>query len=177
MEDDLKEEIMKFNKREQQAIAELVDGSIIGHTFFVSKNNNPKATLQDEIVPHIFGNPAGLQESIKKYFDANERKEFKAKCTYEKTEFYLDLPKTKNVKHYLEYLFNDNDSTFGELSTLISDAHDIPEEDLKQDFMSFYAAATKRDIVLLRHGNTGSKSVGQIGKGFGLFLCFWTNTY
>ena len=48
MEDDLKEEIMKFNKREQQAIAELVDGSIIGHTFFVSKKKNPKAALQDK---------------------------------------------------------------------------------------------------------------------------------
>ena len=102
MEDDLKEEIMKFNKREQQAIAELVDGSIIGHTFFVSKKKNPKAALQDKIVPHIFGNPEGLQESIQKYVEANERKEFKAKCTYEKTEFYLDLPMTKNVKNLRE---------------------------------------------------------------------------
>ena len=133
--------------------------------------------MQDEIAPHVFGILEGLKESLTKYVEANERRDFKAKCTYEKTESFLDLPITKNLNHYLEYLFNDNDSTFGELSTLISEAHDISEEELKQDFMSFYAAATKRDIVLLRHRNTGSKSVGQIGKGFGLFLCFWANTY
>jgi hypothetical protein len=166
-----------IHKRDQQVIAELVDGSLIGHNFFVSKKKSPEAALEDEIVPHIFGNPAGLKESIQRYFEANETRDFKAKCIYEKTEFDLELPMTKNVKYYLEYLYKDNNSTFGELSTLISEAHDIPEEDLKQDFMSFYAAATKRDIVLLRHGKTGSKSAGQIGRGFGLFLCIWTNKY
>ena len=171
MEDDLKEEILKLKKKDQQAIAELVDGSINGHNFFVSKQKDSKAALQDDIVPYIFGNPAGLQESIKTYFEANEKGNYKAKCTYEKTEFHLELPLTTNVNHYLGYLFNDNNSTFGELSTLISEAHDIPEEDLKQDFALFYSAATRRDFVLLRHRNTGSKSVGQLGKGLGLFLC------
>ena len=171
MEDDQKEELLKLEKRDQQAIAELVDGSINCHNVFVSKQEGSEAALQDGIVPYIFGNPAGLQESIKKYFEANEKGNYKAHCTYDKTEFHLELPLTKNVDHYLGYLFNDNNSTFGELSTLISEAHDIPEEDLKQDFAPFYAAATKRDFVLLRHRNTGSKSVGQVGKGLGLFLC------
>eukprot|EP00090_Calanus_glacialis_P032215 TRINITY_DN5342_c0_g1_i1.p1 TRINITY_DN5342_c0_g1~~TRINITY_DN5342_c0_g1_i1.p1 ORF type:complete len:542 (-),score=129.47 TRINITY_DN5342_c0_g1_i1:28-1653(-) len=174
MEDGLKEEMFNLQKKDQQAIAELVDGSINGHNFFVSKQKDCKAALKDDIVPYIFGNPAGLQESIKTYFEANEKGNYKANCTctlYFCAEFQLELPLTKNVNHYLGYLFNDNNSTFGELSTGISEAHDIPEEDLKQDFESFYAAATKRDLVLLRHRNTGTKSVGQVGKGLGLFLC------
>ena len=148
-----------------------MNGSINCHNFFVSKQKDSKAALQYDIVPYVFGNPSGLQESIKKYFEANEKGNYKANCTYEKTEFHLELPLTTNVNHYLGYLFNDNNSTFGELSTLISEAHDIPEEDLKQDFALFYSAATRRDFVLLRHRNTGSKSVGQLGKGLGLFLC------
>jgi hypothetical protein len=164
IEEDLKGKIMKFKKRDKQAIAEIIDGSIIGHHFFVSKLKDSTAALQDEIVPFIFGNPVGLQQSLEKH-------NFQAKCTYEKTEFNLKLPLTENLHHFLGLLFNYNKSTFVELSNRISEAHDIQEEDLKHDFKSFYDCATKHDIVLLRHKNTGSQSVGQVGRGFGLFMC------
>jgi len=171
LDDEQKTDIMKLREREQQAVAELMDGSIIGHHFFISKQEHSIAKLQEELVPYMYGNPSGLQESLGKYFEADKNSIFEVKCSYEKTEFYLKLPLTKSIHYYLKYLFNDNDYTFGDLTTLISEAHDIKEEVLKQDFKKFYTSATKRDIVLLKHKKTGRKSVGQLGKGLGVFVC------
>ena len=174
MDDELKVEIKKLKKRDQQAIAELIHGTIIGHNFYISKLNNSRASLQDDIVPYIFGKPEGLQEKLRKHIENDKSvHDFQLNCSYPygKTSFNLKLPLTETVPHYFDFLSSDHNYTFGEMSTIISTAHDIPEEHLKNDFEAFYEAATKHDIVMLRHKNTGSQNVGKIDKEVGLFKC------
>ena len=165
---DQKEDILKLNIRDQHAIAEIVDGSINGHQFYVSKKKDSSAELHDDLVPYIFGSPVGLRESLEK--TGTETQLFRAECSYEKTLFHLEFPLTKPLRHVLEYLFQSNNYTLAEISTLISEAHGVREEDVKQDFKRFYASASKQNMVLLTNKTVGTRNTAP-EKALKLFLC------
>ena len=59
--EELKVKMLNLENRDQQAIAELIHGTIISHDFYISKLNNSTASLQDDNVPYIYGNPVGFE--------------------------------------------------------------------------------------------------------------------
>ena len=163
-------EMLMLTKMDQHAIAEIIHGSINGHSFYFSKQQDSTAELQDDVIPFLFGSPVGLQESLKKYEDTRQQPIFRSSCSFEKTEFHLEFTLTETLKHIFKYLFNNKNLTLGEMSSLISESCGVSEENVKEEFKQFYSSASKHGLLLLTNKTTGGELTGS-SRGLHLFFC------
>ena len=159
-----KKAILLLNKRDQHAIAELMHGSVNGHSFFYSKQTDTIAEPKEELVPYLFGNPVGLQEKLDK---AELDKVFKATCSVERAVIELDFLLTKNMQEIFRYLFKDNNLSLGEIFTQISETHGAEVEEVKKDFKLFYRSTAKHGLVLLSSKIAKRRNTGELQ----LFYC------
>lgn len=159
-----KKAILLLNKRDQHAIAELMHGSVNGHSFFYSKQTDTIAEPTEELVPYLFGNPVGLQEKLDK---AELDKVFKATCSVERAVIELEFLLTKNMQEIFRYLFKDNNLTLGEIFTQISETHGEEVEEVKKDFNLLYRSTAQHGLVLLSSKTAKRRNTGELQ----LFYC------
>ena len=162
--------IALMTKMDQHAIAEIIHGSINGHSFYFSKQQNSTAELHNDLIPFLFGRPVGLEESLKKHEDIQQKTIFRASCSFEKTEFQLEFTLTRTLLQVFKYLFSNNKHTLGEISSLISESHGVQEEEVREDFKELYSSAGRHGLLLLTNKTTGKEHSG-LSRGLQLFFC------
>ena len=103
MEDEQMIKVFKnMERKSQQAIAELIDGSIMGHHFYVSKIKNSKAVPEDSLVTYLFANSVGLKEKLAEIYEAKEEGIIGIRCRFDDKKIDLKVPVTENVHDFIK---------------------------------------------------------------------------
>ncbi|EKD41434.1 MAG: methyltransferase [uncultured bacterium] len=146
------EKISKLPKKDQQAIAELMVGSRSQHAFYVAKNENTKASLDDlNNIPYFVRQMTGLHNQIANNILSNPN-------TFVKLSFRLNTSVTFKPGIYtasiLKYMDGAQtlESIFEKVRNECSNNKpSIPE--LLADFKPVFEAFELLDLILLRNNN------------------------
>lgn len=114
--------IKALDKSKQQAICEIMCGSIIKHSFYVSKKTKPTAKITDmDNVPYIY-TISDLPQQIVDYIKNNQSMIGSRISFSFKSDFLQDVSINISVSNYTEFLFRNmigKDKSLGEIHKAI----------------------------------------------------------
>ena len=159
VEPDMKSKLMAFDLEHEEAIAELIDGTLHNHNVFLSKRKGTSASLDDnDMIPYIYGNPDGFKEQLAPV--GGQKKSWSVQTSYwHRLSPYLGIfnftvKMTDEVLQVLDQLYNNENKTLGDILNEISKKTDTPRIDIENDFNRFFLDIEHLHIILLRGRRT-----------------------
>ena len=149
----LLQKIKEMPEKKQQAIAEIIVGTLKKHTFYVSFNTNTVATLEDpDIIPffHFCENV-----SAKQLYDlAIDKKQGETISVKHPSKGIATLAIGKYTKPLLKHLngYNPLNKIFELVKKEKEFKHEVPlDKEIFEDFKSIYHLFNLMDLMVLRH--------------------------
>jgi SAM-dependent methyltransferase len=152
---ELLKHLQKMDKRKQQAICEILCGSIIKHTFYASKKKKPVAKMTDlDNIPYTY-TIANLPQKISDYLKANPNLQGKSMQFSWKSDLLGDTTLNLPVSRYTESLFRNmisNDKSLKEIFAEIKKelGKGVTDSELAAEVNRIFPVMQEVGIFLLR---------------------------
>jgi SAM-dependent methyltransferase len=142
--------VQKLPIRDQQAIAELMVGNIIKHSFFTSNNKDSIASFDDlDNVPYFYRLNQDTPKQFFDYLNSNpEHTSLKIDCPH---GVAITLPVTKHAKFIFKHM-SGNKNSFKDIISLVEKdvGNKIPKKDLLAEIKILLVPIKEAGILLLR---------------------------
>ena len=157
--EDVNKLLSKFDAETQEAIAELIDGTLDNHNVFLAKRLDTEASLDDEnIVPYVYGNPQGFKELLMQNETENTGLTINLRYWYSLAPylgiFNKTLHMTQEVKEVLEHVYKNSNNTLAQIIKDVSEKSEKHFQTIKNDFKTFYEEVKQLNLILLRGRNS-----------------------
>ena len=159
MEPEMKSKLIDFDLEHQEAIAELIDGTLHNHNVFLSKKNGTSASLDDnDMIPYIYGNPDGFKEELAPV--GGQKKSWSVKTSYWHRLspylgiFDLNVEMSDEVLLVLDKIYYNKNKSLSEIFNEVSKKTGTPLLDIEKVFKIFFSEVEHLNIILLRGRRT-----------------------
>ena len=148
----------KLNFMENYAFAELFHGSFDNHNFYISKQKDSVATIEDpNNVAYLNGKQFKLEEKLEedlvKVSKENPKRlsnlEYEISSFMNHGKFPISLPLSNFTQYYIDYLIEGKLST-GDMLEEIEKKQKISKELIMSELREFYNNISSHDLLLLR---------------------------
>ena len=161
LEDELGAALEKLNFLEKYAFSELFHGSFDNHNFYISKQKNSIADIEDmNNILYFFGDSQTLRKKLENDVetinDENptvlSKQEFEISTFANHGKFPISFLLNNSSKYFLSFVLEGKTST-AELLTKINEEHGLSGKQIMSELKTFYENISRHDIFLLRDKN------------------------
>jgi SAM-dependent methyltransferase len=136
---------------DQQAIAELVSGDIIKHTFYCAPGERQPPQITDgEMVPFLWGGRVSHREAYRKLMEA-------PRAPLEFDSLYLTIAYRPATHSALVFKYMDGENTVAEIVQRVAAESDTSDRQaILEEIQAIYAALNPLNLMFLRHRSVES---------------------